>query len=198
MFHGLRERIDAVLVGIGTLRIERFGRLVPEPERRRRREASGLSPEPLACLIPRSGDVQGDIPLFSRPGLRIVVFSPVELDSSQWAAQVEVVCLDPGELTLTTMLRRLRSHYAIRGLLCEGGRTLFGTLVQEDLVDELFLTLAPKLAGGGAAPTIASGQDLAEPGKLALHWVLELGSTCGICSLNRLTRCECALNRFTG
>ncbi len=46
--------------------------------------------------------------------------------TGRWAAQVEVVCLDPGELTLTTVLRHLRSEHGIRSLLCEGGPTLFG------------------------------------------------------------------------
>ena len=62
---------------------------------------------------------------------------------------MDVVRLDPGELTLTTMMRRLRSAYDVRSLLCEGGPTVFGALLQEDLVDELFLSIAPKLTGGG-------------------------------------------------
>ena len=65
-----------------------------------------------------------------------------------------MVHLDPGEFTLTTMMRRLRSAYDVRSLLCEGGPTLFGALLGEDLVDELFLSLAPKLTGGGMAPGI--------------------------------------------
>ena len=64
---------------------------------------------------------------------------------------------------MTTVLRHLRSDYGVRTLLCEGGPTLFGALLTEDVVDELFLTLAPKLAGGGSGPTITSGPELAEP-----------------------------------
>jgi 5-amino-6-(5-phosphoribosylamino)uracil reductase len=84
-----------------------------------------------------------------------------------------MVALEPGELTLTTVLRHLRSERGIRSLLCEGGPTMFGVLLQEGLADELFLTLAPKLAGGGTSPTIASGPELAEPDRLSLKWVLE-------------------------
>ena len=176
LFHGLREHVDAILVGTGTLRVERYGRIVPDAERRRRRAASGLSPDPIACVISRSGDVPTDIPLFDDPASRILVFTPTGLDTSGLRAKVEVVRLDPGELTLTTMMRRLRSGYDVRTLLCEGGPTLFGALLQADLVDELFVSLAPKLTGGGNAPSITSGPELADLRLLHLIWVLELES----------------------
>jgi riboflavin-specific deaminase-like protein len=174
LFHGLREHVDAVMAGTGTLRAERYGRMVRDPERRRRRAASGLNPEPLAVIMSRSGDVPTDIPLFSDPGSRVVVFTPSALDTSGLTAAVDVVRLDPGELTLTTMMRRLRSNYDVRSLLCEGGPTLFGALLQENLVDELFLSLAAKLTGGGSAPAITAGPELAELRPLSLVWVLEL------------------------
>jgi riboflavin-specific deaminase-like protein len=177
MFHGLREHVDAILVGTGTLRAERYGRLIRDPERRRRRDASGLSPEPLACIISRSGNIPTDVPLFSEPAARVIVFTQAEVDTSGLAAQVEVVRLDPGELTPTTTMRRLRSGYDVRSVLCEGGPTLFGALLQEDLVDELFLSLAPKLAGGGSAPEITSGASLAELRKLTLVWAIESDSS---------------------
>ncbi len=177
LFHGLREHVDAILVGTGTLRVERYGRLVRDPDRRHRRAASGLSPEPLACIFSRSGDIPTDIPLFSEPAARVVVFTPAAIDTSLLAAQVEVVRLDPGEFTLTTMMRRLRSAFDVRSILCEGGPTLFGALLRENLVDELFLSLAPKLAGGGTAPEITRGEPLAELRKLTLVWAIESDSS---------------------
>lgn len=173
MFHGLREQFDAVMSGTGTLRTERYGRILGKPERRERRTGRGLSAEPLACIVSRSGDVPTDIPLFAEPEARIVVFTPIRLADRGWAAQVEVVCVDPGQLTLTTVLRHLRSDHGVRSLLCEGGPTMFGSLLQEGVVDELFLTLAPKLGGGGQGPAISSGPELPEPQQLALRWLLE-------------------------
>jgi 5-amino-6-(5-phosphoribosylamino)uracil reductase len=61
----------------------------------------------------------------------------------------------------------------VRLLLCEGGPTIFGALLREDLVDELFLTLAPKLTGGGDSPAITGGPELHELCRLGLAWLLE-------------------------
>ena len=77
----------------------------------------------------------------------------------------------PSEMTLTTRDERLRRDFGVRSLLCEGGPTLFGSLLGEGLVDELFLTLAPKLAGGRGGPTISSGTELSEPRTLTLLWL---------------------------
>jgi 5-amino-6-(5-phosphoribosylamino)uracil reductase len=57
--------------------------------------------------------------------------------------------------------------------LCEGGPTLFGGLITEHLADELFLTLAPKLTGGGSGPTVTSGPELSALQGLRLIWALE-------------------------
>jgi len=87
------------------------------------------------------------------------------------ATQLVVVRSGPeGEPTdLPALLRALRNE-GVRALLCEGGPTLHGSLQAAGLVDELFLTIAPKLAGG--APGILAG-DLAEPEPLELAWLLE-------------------------
>ena len=68
MFHGLREQVDAVLVGTGTLRTERYGRILGKPERRQRRLERDLPPEPIACVVTRTGNVPTDIALFCGAG----------------------------------------------------------------------------------------------------------------------------------
>ena len=173
LFHALRGQADAVLIGSTTIRIERYGRLIRDPDRRQRRVDDGRTPEPLACVVTRSGHVPTEAPLFSDAEARIVVFGPPGLDLGPVDAQVEVVELDRGELTLTTVMRRLRTGFGIRSLLCEGGPTLFGALLMEGLVDELFLTFAPKLTGGGTSPAITSGPELPDLQRLELVWALE-------------------------
>lgn len=173
MFHGLREQVDAVMAGTVTLRVERYGRLVRDPRRRERRLQAGRSAEPVLCVVTRSGLVPTEAPVFSEPQAVIVVFGPPGTTVEACKAHVEVVALDPGEMTLTTAMRRLRGEYGIGSLLCEGGPTLFGGLLQERLVDELFLTLAPKLTGGGTGPTISNGPELTELVTLELTWAIE-------------------------
>lgn len=173
LFHGLRERADAILVGTRTLTVERYGRMLSRAERRERRLAGSRSAEPLACLVTRSGMVPQDIPLFAEPEARIVIFTSGELQLDGAQAHVDVVRLDPGALTLTTVLRRLRADYEIELVLCEGGPTMFGSLLEEHLVDELFLTLSPTLAGGGSSPTITTGTEFPALLPLRLGWILE-------------------------
>jgi len=177
MFHGLRERVDAVFAGTGTMRAERYGRLVRDPERRARRAARGLAPDPVACVITRSGEVPTEIPLFADADSRVLLFAPQPVPLDGVAASVETVVLDPGVVTMTTMVRTLRRDHDVRALLCEGGPTVFGALLREELVDELFLTVAPRLNGGGSDPPPTVGPDLPEPVALELVWALEREGT---------------------
>lgn len=176
LFHALRREVDAVLVGTGTLEAERYGRLVRDPETRERRRQRGLRPEPLACVVTRSGALPLKIALFNELEAEIVVFSGAEPDLRGVKAQVQVVRLDRAELTFEAALAQLRTRWGIRALLCEGGPTVFGALLREGVADQLFLTLAPKLAGGGEAP-IARGPELPGPAQAALEAVLERAGT---------------------
>jgi riboflavin-specific deaminase-like protein len=173
LFHRLRTQVDAVLVGSGTLRAERYGRIVRDPELRAAREAEGLAPDPLACVVSRSLSLPLDIPLFQDPEQRTIVFTSSDERLEGAGPGVSVERLRAEELTMTRALEVLHARYAVRSVLCEGGPTVFGALLGEELVDELFLSLAPRIAGGGEAPTIVEGMPLAELLELELVWVLE-------------------------
>ena len=86
-----------------------------------------------------------------------------------------------GLLDLPAALAELRERFAVRTLLCEGGPHLNAQLLAAGLVDELFLSLAPKLAGGedatGEALRILAGAEFEPPLELELLGVLESGST---------------------
>jgi riboflavin-specific deaminase-like protein len=173
LFRRLRTQVDALLVGTGTLRTERYGRVMRRPELRAAREAIGLAPDPPMAIVSRTGALPLEIPLFADPDSTVIVYTTPEAPAPDCAATVHLTRLDPAELTLTTVLRQLRSEHDVRSLLCEGGPTLMSSLLHEGLVDELFLTLAPQLAGGGTAPVLTTGAALPEPAALELVWVLE-------------------------
>lgn len=75
-----------------------------------------------------------------------------------------------GPADLPALLGSLRED-GVGALLCEGGPRLYASLQAANLVDELFLTIAPKLTGG-AAPHILEGE-LPKVTSLELIWLLE-------------------------
>jgi 5-amino-6-(5-phosphoribosylamino)uracil reductase len=74
-----------------------------------------------------------------------------------------------GRPDLLKTLQVLKRDFSVERVLVEGGPTLNRALISAGLLDELFLTLAPKLLGGAAseAQTILSG-DLPVPETLSL------------------------------
>ncbi len=154
MFYALRERVDCVLVGPKTLAAEHYKRMLPDEERRSWRLGMGRPAEPLAVTISRSGNLPLDIPLFADAPDRVLAL---------------------GDVALPDALRKLRQEQSVESLLCEGGPTLFGALMREGLVDELFITLAPDLIGGVSGPAVVSGPPPEVPPELRLVGALEHG-----------------------
>jgi riboflavin-specific deaminase-like protein len=173
IFHLLRTQADAVLVGSGTLRAERYGRLVRDPELRALRTEEGLTADPLGVTVTRSGRVPFDIPLFQDPESKVMVFAAPDAEFPPAAAAVDVVALPEEQLTMAEVLRRLRREHGVASVLCEGGPTVLATLLAEDCLDELFLCLAPRLAGGGSELGTVEGTGLSKPAELELRWALE-------------------------
>jgi riboflavin biosynthesis pyrimidine reductase len=171
VFARLRCSVDAIMAGTHTVRVERYGRLVADPVRRADRERQGLAPDPAAVLVTRSGDLPLEAPLFSDPAQPIFVYGPTTLADPAGEAPVIVTRLQ--DVTPAAALADLRQRHGIRSVLCEGGPTLFSGLLHENVVDELFLTVAPKLAGGGAAHGITSGPPLDEFAPLAIESIHE-------------------------
>ncbi|MGH2937420.1 MAG: dihydrofolate reductase family protein, partial [Solirubrobacterales bacterium] len=64
MLVGLRQRFDAVMIGGGTMRVEKYGRIIGDPAKRERREELGLPGDPLMVIV-GSLDLPWDAPLFT-------------------------------------------------------------------------------------------------------------------------------------
>jgi riboflavin-specific deaminase-like protein len=170
MLAWLRTRFDAVMIGAGTMRAERYGRAVRNPAKREKREREGLAAEPLMVLVSGRLDLPWDAPLFSAGEGEVLIFTASEAEPPETATPVEVVrherLVDLGEA-----LRYLRQERGVRALLSEGGPRLYGQMEAAGLVDDLFLTISPKLAGG-EAPRIVEGE-LPAVAPLELDWLLE-------------------------
>lgn len=198
LFHGLRTVVDAVMAGAGTVRAERYGRLVRDERRRQIRRERGLAEEPLACIVSGRLALTSEIPLLADPDARvaIVTASPESLPED-CRADIDYVraarggipdppsldppspdppSLDPPSLDLPSAMSELRERLGVRTILCEGGPHLNSQLLAEGLVDELFLSLSPKLTGGDATSEtlrILSGPELDPPVALELVTALE-------------------------
>jgi riboflavin-specific deaminase-like protein len=175
LFFGLRTQADAVMVGAGTVRAERYGRIVRSPERREWRVAEGLAPDPIAVVVSARLNLPPDLPLLQDPDSHLVVLTASDGELPPAPARVDYLRApreERGALALGPLLRRLRAEHGVRSILCEGGPMLNEGLVGDRLVDELFLSLAPKLAGGEPM-TMLAGPTLAAIPELELVWVLE-------------------------
>lgn len=171
VFRALRGCADAILAGTTTMAAEGYGRLARDPSVVELRARLGLPPQPLAVTVTRSGSLP-DFPLLHDPESTLLVYSGAEVERPTGGAEITVIRRDPEGLTMSAVLGDLRAAHGVRLLLCEGGPHIFGDLAGEQVVDELFLTLAGKLAGGEGAAIIA-GLRLDAPRALELRWVLE-------------------------
>jgi riboflavin-specific deaminase-like protein len=176
LFHSLREQVDAVMAGTATIAIERYGPLVRDEERRRRRVARGLAPQPLAVTASRSLELPVTVPLFEHPESKVVVLAGQNGEPPHANAELIVEHVPgPDERTIDFLagFELLRTRHGVHTLLLEGGPTLLGAMLEAGLVDELFLTFAPLLIGGGPEPAIVEGPPLPAPVRLRLLGLLE-------------------------
>jgi riboflavin biosynthesis pyrimidine reductase len=115
-------------------------------------------------------DLPWDAPLFTAGGGRVLIFTASEAEPPETATSLRVVRHE-GQVNLAAALRHVREERGVRALLCEGGPGLHGELEAGGMVDDLFLTIAPKLSGG-EAPRIVEGE-LPGVAELELGWLLE-------------------------
>jgi 5-amino-6-(5-phosphoribosylamino)uracil reductase len=175
IFRALRGCAGAVLVGTGTLEAEQYGTLSRHPTVVALRERLGLARQPPLVTITRSGRLP-EIPLLKEPAATLIVYSGADIHRPEVAATLKVERRSADGLTPQAVLADLADTYGVQLLLCEGGPSLFGSLVVGRLCDELFLTLAPVLAGGGGPP-ITGPVDLSDMGRMRRLWTLAEGES---------------------
>ncbi len=180
LFHGLRSVVDAVMVGAGTVRAERYGPIVRDSDTRRARREHGLREQPLACVVSAGLGFPPDLPLLRDPDSEVAFLTPSPASLPATAARVDYVRArrEDGALDLPVALGELHDRLHVRTLLCEGGPHLNGELLAAGLADELFLSVSPMLAGEDPTDErpplrILAGSDFDPPLALELLSVLE-------------------------
>jgi len=87
---GLRTRVDAVMIGAGTMRAEQYGRVVGDPDKRARREREGLPHDPLMVLVSDSLELPWDAGLFTSGQGRVLIFTSSDTDPPETPTPVRV------------------------------------------------------------------------------------------------------------
>ncbi|MEA2382662.1 MAG: hypothetical protein QOH72_2633 [Solirubrobacteraceae bacterium] len=173
LFHATRARMDGILVGAETIRIESYGRAINNAEARERREREGMPADIVTVVASRSVSLPADVGLLRAAENTVIVLTPSEDGELPAEAAADVQYLR--EADFAEGLRRLRREFGIRSLVCEGGPNLNATLLPAGLIDELHLVIAPKLAGGRDPLTILGGDELDPPIDLELISLHESG-----------------------
>jgi riboflavin biosynthesis pyrimidine reductase len=157
VFGLLRVGCDALLVAAGTVRIEGYGPLALSERLRRLRRAQGRAADPVLVLVTRRLDLDPTDPLFTeaphRPAV-VTTETTARRAGDRFGPVADIVGMGADEVDLAAAMAELTKR-GLPHVLCEGGPHLLGSLLEADLVDELCLTVAPKLVGAGPGRIVA-------------------------------------------
>jgi riboflavin biosynthesis pyrimidine reductase len=175
VFELMRRWADVVLVGAGTIRVEGYGALRFDDEAVAWRRARGIAPQPTMAIVSGRLDLDPASAVFTEATTRPLVFTLSTAPADRRAALAEVAEVrDAGDHVLDpTRVRTDLERRGLRHVHAEGGPTLFGSFVAAGALDELCLTLAPRLEAGGAGRIATSVP--AEPLAMRLAGILRSG-----------------------
>ncbi len=188
----IRAGADAILVGSGTVSSDTMTMGLPNAALRAQRVKRGQPEFPLRVVVTNSGRLNAGLKLFQAKAGPIVVFTTSRMSGRNEAAlrarNVTIRRHAGNAVRLPTMLKQLRADYGVRVLICEGGPTLFRSLLVLDLVDRLHLTICPTVFGGRGAPTLTGLPGDFLPRGVALRVISQRISREGECFLEFAVR----------
>jgi riboflavin-specific deaminase-like protein len=162
----LRATTDAIICGARTVEISRS--ILDNGNERftRQRRRRGLAKHNLRVIVSGSGTIDLGADIFHTKFSPIIVLTTAQIAPGNLARLQAVVhevkIMGQGEINFPAAMRWLRKKWQVKRLLCEGGGELNAAMFQTNLVDEIHLTICPKIFGGRHAPTIAEGEDATE------------------------------------
>jgi len=157
----LRAGADAILCGARTVEISQAVLDNGGEKFTQQRRTEGRAEYNLRVIVSGSGSLEPGAALFKNKFSPIIVLTTKRAAAKNLvrlrAVADEVKICGEREINFHATLRWLRTKWGVKRLLCEGGGELNEALFRADLVDEIHLTICPKIFGGGTAPTIAEG-----------------------------------------
>jgi riboflavin biosynthesis pyrimidine reductase len=172
VFDLLRRLSDVILVGAGTVRAEGYGAMRLDPASVQLRRASGLTDQPVFAIVSGTLRLDPESAVFTGAPVNAIVVTvgaSSRVKKEAFSRVADVLVCGEERLDVNVMLDAFAKR-GLRQVLCEGGPTLFGTLLDADRVDELCLTISPLLEAGGARRIVASAPEKARC--MLLHHVL--------------------------
>jgi 5-amino-6-(5-phosphoribosylamino)uracil reductase len=157
-------QVDAVLIGAGTLRIHGTTMRVLDPALIQARIDRGLSPQPIQIVCSRRGDLPPNLKFFQQPVPRWLLTTVLK----EQAGFDRVLQINDGEDIDWPRAWLELARLGIEHLCILGGGSVSTALWEQDLIDELQLTICPLVLGGAAAPSLCMGNGLAIPRPLKL------------------------------
>ena len=157
----LRATADAVMCGARTVEISQSILDPGGAKFRRRRLRNGLTEYNLRVIVSGSGSINPAADIFRNRFSPIIILttariSRVKLKKIRALADEVKIC-GRAQIDFCAALRWLRKKWQVKRLLIEGGGGLNDAMFRADLVDEIHLTICPKIFAGRTAPTIADG-----------------------------------------
>lgn len=169
VFRVLRGLADVILVGAGTAITEGYRRPQPDTAFAGLREENGQAPAPALALVSRSLSIPPDYPPLAHPETVVLTCASAPADRRAALVDAGATLIDCGDDDVETS--KLIETCGDRGrprVLCEGGPSLLGSIIADDLLDELCLTTSPHLVGGRAGRIATHAADDSDDGALAL------------------------------
>lgn len=157
----LRATADAVICGARTVEISQATLGNGGEEFRRLRLKNGLAEFPIRIIVTGSGSIDPASRIFQKRFSSIIVLTTSRAPKKKLVRlrelADEVKFSGDTEIDFRSALRWLRKKWSVKRLLCEGGGELNDALFRAGLVNEIHVTICPKIFGGSRAPTIADG-----------------------------------------
>ncbi len=172
----LRAVADAVIVGAGTLRAvpqHRWTAAYAAPAYtsvyQELRTRLGKPEPPLNVIVTARGAIRLDLPVFQSGEVPVLLVTTTQgeerIRAQRVPAAVQIAGVQrAGSLSPQAIVQAVCGVRSCQVILVEGGPQLLGDFFAEQLLDELFLTLAPQIAGRDASterPGLVAGQRFA-------------------------------------
>ncbi len=176
VFQVLRSLADVIVVGAGTARTEGYGPARLDEDLRARRLERGQSPVPPIAVVTRSGNLDWSSPFFTEAEARPIVLTSSTVDEGAFERGEQVADFVMAGDDQVDPLPALDHLYraGLRSVLLEGGPGLNADFLDAGRLDELCLTLSPRLVGGSGSRVFA-GPELNPPVELEMVQLLEEG-----------------------